>query len=92
MEGATETVAPGDRGESRFGVITRLARGELSSVRVLIVIAVIWTIFQLQNDRFLTAVNLTNLTLQIAAIGTISVGVVLVLLLGEIDLSAIMRS
>ena len=31
--------------------------------------------------------NLTNLTLQIAAIGTISVGVVLVLLLGEIDLS-----
>ena len=87
MEGATETVAPGDRGESRFGVITRLARGELSSVRVLIVIAVIWTIFQLQNDRFLTAINLTNLTLQIAAIGTISVGVVLVLLLGEIDLS-----
>ena len=54
---------------------------------MLIVIAVIWTIFQLQNDRFLTAVNLTNLTLQIAAIGTISVGVVLVLLLGEIDLS-----
>ena len=39
------------------------------------------------NDRFLTAFNLTNLALQIAAIGTISVGVVLVLLLGEIDLS-----
>ncbi|MGZ5376113.1 MAG: sugar ABC transporter permease, partial [Solirubrobacterales bacterium] len=33
------------------------------------------------------AINLTNLTLQIAAVGTISVGVVLVLLLGEIDLS-----
>jgi D-xylose transport system permease protein len=87
MESATETVAPAERGESRVNVITRLARGELSSVRVLIVIAVIWTIFQLQNDRFLTAVNLTNLTLQIAAIGTISIGVVFVLLLGEIDLS-----
>jgi D-xylose transport system permease protein len=87
MESATEAATGAEPGEGRFSVITRLARGELSSVRVLIVIAVIWTIFQLQNDRFLTAVNLTNLTLQIAAIGTISVGVVLVLLLGEIDLS-----
>jgi D-xylose transport system permease protein len=87
MEGATETVAGAEPGEGRFSIITRLARGELGSVRVLITIALIWTIFQLQNDRFLSAVNLTNLTLQIAAIGTISVGVVLVLLLGEIDLS-----
>jgi D-xylose transport system permease protein len=86
MESATETV-PGAEPEGRFSVITRLARGELGSVRVLITTALIWTIFQLQNDRFLSAVNLTNLTLQIAAIGTISVGVVLVLLLGEIDLS-----
>ena len=64
-----------------------LARGDLASVRVLLGIAVIWTIFQISNDRFLSAVNLSNLTLQIAAIATISVGVVLVLLLGEIDLS-----
>ena len=48
---------------------------------------VIWTIFQIANDRFLTAINLSNLTLQIAATATISIGVVLVLLLGEIDLS-----
>jgi D-xylose transport system permease protein len=87
MESATEAVAPAERGEGRLNVFARIARGELSSVRVLITIAVIWTIFQLQNDRFLSAVNLTNLTLQIAAVGTISVGVVLVLLLGEIDLS-----
>jgi D-xylose transport system permease protein len=64
-----------------------LGRGDLASVRVLLGIAVIWTIFQLANDRFLSAVNLSNLTLQIAAIATISIGVVLVLLLGEIDLS-----
>ena len=87
MESATGTVAGPESEEGRFGVAARLARGELGSVRVLITIALIWTIFQLQNDRFLSAVNLTNLTLQIAAIGTISVGVVLVLLLGEIDLS-----
>src|SRR5919108_128617 len=87
MESATEAVAPAERGAGRLNIFARIARGELSSVRVLITIAVIWTIFQLQNDRFLSAVNLTNLTLQIAAVGTISVGVVLVLLLGEIDLS-----
>ena len=65
----------------------RIFRGELASVRVLIGIAVIWTIFQISNERFLSAVNLSNLTLQIAAVATISIGVVLVLLLGEIDLS-----
>jgi D-xylose transport system permease protein len=68
-------------------MLQRLGRGELGSVRVIIAIAVIWTIFQLANDRFLSAVNLTNLSLQIAAVATISIGVVLVLLLGEIDLS-----
>jgi D-xylose transport system permease protein len=68
-------------------LLRRLGRGELASVRVLVSIAVIWTIFQISNDRFLSAVNLTNLTLQIAAVATISIGVVLVLLLGEIDLS-----
>jgi D-xylose transport system permease protein len=64
-----------------------LARGDLASIRVVIGIAVIWTIFQIANDRFLSAINLSNLTLQIAAVATISIGVVLVLLLGEIDLS-----
>src|SRR4029077_1878398 len=44
-------------------------------------------IFQFENDRFLSAQNLTNLMLQITAIGLISVGIVYVLLLGEIDLS-----
>lgn len=65
----------------------KLLEGEMGSLRVIIVLAIIWTIFALANDRFLTAVNLSNLALQIAAVGTISVGVVLVLLLGEIDLS-----
>ncbi|MET0557113.1 MAG: sugar ABC transporter permease, partial [Solirubrobacterales bacterium] len=47
----------------------------------------IWAIFQFENDRFLSAQNLTNLMLQITATGLISVGIVYVLLLGEIDLS-----
>lgn len=60
---------------------------QLGSLRVAFVLALIWIIFQTQNDAFLSSFNLTNLVLQIAAVGTISIGVVLILLLGEIDLS-----
>jgi D-xylose transport system permease protein len=85
-----ETPAGFEPEKTEFSVgelLRRVGRGELASVRVLVAIAVIWTIFQLANDRFLSAINLTNLTLQITAVATISIGVVLVLLLGEIDLS-----
>ena len=68
-------------------IVRRFVEGDLASLRVVLVLAVIWIIFQSQNDRFLSAVNLTNLMLQITAVGLISVGVVYVLLLGEIDLS-----
>jgi D-xylose transport system permease protein len=87
---AAQTPAGVEPERSQFSpgeIARRIGRGELGSVRVLLAIAVIWTIFQIANDRFLSAVNLTNLTLQIAAVATISIGVVLVLLLGEIDLS-----
>ena len=44
-------------------------------------------IFQSQNSQFLTAGNLVNLMVQAAAYTTIAMGIVFVLLLGEIDLS-----
>jgi D-xylose transport system permease protein len=72
---------------TRGEIVRRFVQGDLASLRVILGLALIWIIFQSQNDRFLTAVNLTNLMLQITAIGLISVGVVYVLLLGEIDLS-----
>ena len=81
--------APADTGTS-FSLrraFAALARGAHTSVRVLLGIAVIWTIFQIANDRVLSAVNHSNLTLQIAATATISIGGGMVLLLGEIDLS-----
>ncbi len=84
---ATTAAEPEREGFSLGRALRRLAQPDFGSVRVLLGIAVIWTIFQLANDRFLSAVNLSNLTLQIAAVATISIGVVLVLLLGEIDLS-----
>jgi D-xylose transport system permease protein len=66
-----------------------LAEGELGSVRVLLALALIWAIFQIkvQDGLYLQPQNLTNLSLQIAAVGTVSIGIVLILLLGEIDLS-----
>jgi D-xylose transport system permease protein len=73
--------------EARTGIFGRIARGELGVLQVVIALALIWTVFQIANNRFLTAVNLTNLMLQVTAVGIISIGVVLVLLLGEIDLS-----
>jgi D-xylose transport system permease protein len=81
-------VPPADEDEHRSIRSTLVLRiAQLGSLRVAFVLALIWTIFQTQNDRFLTAFNLTNLVLQIAAVGTISIGIVLILLLGEIDLS-----
>lgn len=62
-------------------------RGHVASLQVVIGLALLWTVFALANDRFLSAANLTNLALQVTSVGVISVGVVLVLLLGEIDLS-----
>ena len=89
MSTATSTPAPPESAEprGRTAFVRRFVQGDLASLRVLIGLALIWAIFQSQNDRFLTAINLTNLLLQITAVGLISVGVVYVLLLGEIDLS-----
>ena len=90
MSSTPEALAPGPdlRGRpSPLDLLRRVVQGDLASVRVIVAIAVIWIIFQAENSRFLSAVNLTNLVLQITATGLISVGVVYVLLLGEIDLS-----
>src|SRR4051794_163961 len=87
-ETATTAPAPAEEGVPRpKETVRRLIQGDLASLRVVFGLAVIWAIFQFENDRFLSAQNLTNLMLQITAIGLISVGIVFVLLLGEIDLS-----
>ncbi|MBX7267664.1 hypothetical protein KIF24_17550 [Micromonospora sp. Llam7] len=88
---AGDSIQTGPGGEGRRSPLTairrRLRTGELGAWPVIIGLIVIWVVFQSLNDRFLSPQNLSNLTLQIVATGTISVGVVLVLLLGEIDLS-----
>jgi D-xylose transport system permease protein len=61
--------------------------GELGSVPIIVGLIIIAIVFQLQNDRFLTAGNFVNLIVQTVAFATIAMGIVFVLLLGEIDLS-----
>ena len=65
----------------------RVRNGELGSLPVIVGLVIIWVVFYSLNDNFLSSRNLVNLALQCAAVGTISIGIVLVLLLGEIDLS-----
>jgi D-xylose transport system permease protein len=77
---------PGLKG-ALTGFRRRLTSGELGSAPVVIGLIVIWGYLQSQNSNFLTSRNFTNLLLQIAATGTIAVGITMVLLLGEIDLS-----
>ena len=80
--------------EEGFGGVVRstmrrLRRGDLGQLPVVLGIIAIWVIFGLTSpsNSFISPRNLVNLSLQMAAIGTIAVGVVFVLLLGEIDLT-----
>jgi ABC-type xylose transport system permease subunit len=69
------------------GFLRRIRSGDLGMMPVIIGLVVIWIVFYTQNSRFLSSRNLVELSLDSATIGMISIGVVLVLLLGEIDLS-----
>lgn len=69
------------------GRIEGLKNGDLGSLPILFGIVAIAVYFQARNDQFLSAGNFVNLIAQMAAIAVIGMGVVFVLLLGEIDLS-----
>jgi D-xylose transport system permease protein len=64
-----------------------LREGELGSLPIVFGIVVIAIYFQARNSNFLTAGNFVNLVAQMSAVAIIGMGVVFVLLLGEIDLS-----
>jgi D-xylose transport system permease protein len=61
--------------------------GELGALPILVGIVIIAIYFQSRNSHFLTAGNFVNLIAQASAVIVIGMGVVFVLLLGEIDLS-----
>ncbi|MEV0230435.1 sugar ABC transporter permease [Nonomuraea sp. NPDC050786] len=68
--------------------VERLRQGDVGAWPVVAGLVAIAIVFSTLNDRFLSPENLTNLVLQMAATGTIALGIIMVLLLGEIDLSA----
>jgi D-xylose transport system permease protein len=65
----------------------RVRGGELGSLPIIVALVAITIVFGLLDDAFLTERNFTNLLLQMAATATLAIGVVFVLLIGEIDLS-----
>ena len=69
------------------GYVHTIESTDFGSFAVVVGLIIIAVIFQITNENFLSPLNLTNLMAQISAIGILSVGVILVLLIGEIDLS-----
>ncbi len=65
----------------------RLRGGDLGSLPVVIGLILIWVVFTVLAPVFISAPNLVNLLIQMVPIGILSLGIVFVLLLGEIDLS-----
>ena len=83
---------PAERDENSVGAIARRRweswkAGDVGVMPVVIGLIIIVAFFYSQNSNFLTAGNFTNLMVQMAGVTTIAIGVVFVLLLGEIDLS-----
>lgn len=65
----------------------KLHAGDLGSMPVIIGLVIIAVVFQSLNSNFLSAQNLSNIAVTMVATGMMAVGIIFVLLLGEIDLS-----
>ncbi|MCO6390949.1 sugar ABC transporter permease [Aliihoeflea aestuarii] len=65
----------------------RVRSGDLGMLPVIVGLLIISTVFSVLNPVFLAPNNLVNLLFDAAAVGFIALGIVCVLLLGEIDLS-----
>ena len=65
----------------------RIRSGDLGSLPVIVGLAIIWTVFQALNPVFLSSSNLVNMLFDCSTVGVISLGIVCILMVGEIDLS-----
>jgi D-xylose transport system permease protein len=61
--------------------------GEVGNLPIIIGLVAVTIYFNSKNENFLSAGNVNNLIVQMAGVTVIAIGVVFVLLLGEIDLS-----
>lgn len=67
--------------------LDQVRAGDLGSLPVIVGLAIIWTVFSTLNPVFLSSNNLVNLLFDCSTVGVIALGIVCVLMLGEIDLS-----
>ena len=69
------------------GFWDRVRSGDLGSLPVVVGLLIIWTVFTLLNPIFLSPNNMVNMLFDLSTTGVIALGIVFVLMLGEIDLS-----
>lgn len=67
--------------------IGRVKSGDLGSLPVIVGLVIIWSVFTALNPVFLSPNNLVNLLFDCSTVGVIALGIVCVLMLGQIDLS-----
>lgn len=77
----------GGIGGTVHAFVDRVRSGDLGSLPVVVGLVIIWTVFQSLNPIFLAPDNLVNLLFDCSTVGVISLGIVCVLMVGEIDLS-----
>ncbi|WP_186134726.1 sugar ABC transporter permease [Burkholderia gladioli] len=74
-------------GETLAAFGRRVRAGDLGSLPVVAGLIIIWTVFTSLNPVFVSADNLVNLLFDCSTVGVISLGIVCVLMVGQIDLS-----
>jgi D-xylose transport system permease protein len=67
--------------------LTRVRSGDLGSLPVIVGLIIIWSVFSFLNPIFLSSGNLVNLLFDCSTTGVIALGIVCILMVGEIDLS-----
>jgi len=67
---------------------SRIRSGDIGSLAAILGLVVLCAVFTVMSPTFLTPINFANLLTQAAAVIVIAMGLIFVLLLGDIDLSA----
>ncbi|AQT78923.1 ABC transporter permease [Mycolicibacterium litorale] len=70
------------------GYARRVRGGDMGSLPAVLGLVVLFVVFGMANERFTSALNLANLITQAGSICVLAMGLIFVLLLGDIDLSA----
>ncbi|MFV2111717.1 sugar ABC transporter permease [Micromonospora sp. LOL_025] len=87
-DGPAAVAPPPTLGSHVSNYVSRVRGGDIGALPAVLGLVVLCTVFSIMRPSFLTAGNFANLFTQGAAVTLIAMGLVFVLLLGEIDLSA----